>query len=104
MHRHLVHVPAMTTALDNAKHRLEMSEELFTRRLRGFCERLAPPGAGDAFDFQADLTRLMVDAMTNKGAALSFGLETYAASVFEHMALKPLAVVYEATKDKVVPR
>jgi hypothetical protein len=94
----------MSTALEASKHRLKMSEELFTRRLRGFCERWAPQGAGDAFDFQADMTRLMVDAMTHKSAALSYGLETYASSVFEQLATRPLAVIYEATKDKVAPR
>lgn len=94
----------MTTALEASKRRLEMSDEIFRLRLREFVQRWAPAGAGDAFDFQADMTRLMVDAMTHKSAALGYGVETYASQLFEHMATRPLAVIYEATKEKVVPR
>ena len=89
------------TALEASKRRLEMSDELFRLRLRQFVERWAPQGAGDLFDFQADMTHLMVDAMTHRSAALSYGLETYASQVFEHLATRPLAVIYEAAKEKV---
>lgn len=94
----------MTTALEASQRRLEMSDEIFRLRLRDFVRRWAPEGAGDAFDFQADMTRLMVDAMTHKSAALGHGLETYASQMFEQISLRPLAVIYETAREKVVPK
>lgn len=94
----------MSTALEASKRRLEMSDELFRLRLRQFVERWAPQRAGDLFDFQADMTNIMVDAMTHRSAALAYGLETYASLQFEHIATRPLAVIYEAAKEKVEVR
>jgi hypothetical protein len=91
----------MSTALEASNRRLEMSDEIFRRHLRQFVKRWAPQDAADTFDFQADMTHLMVDAMTHRSAALAHGLETYASLQFEHLATRPLAVIYEATKEKV---
>lgn len=94
----------MSTALDASARRLEMSDEMFRRRLRYFVERWAPRDSRDAFDFQADMTNLMVDAMTHRSAALTHGIETYASSAFDLLSTRPLNEIFRATKEKVTSR
>jgi hypothetical protein len=89
----------MSTATDEAKRRAEGIERRFEDRLRGFVARWRPKGdPHDVYDFQMDLTRLMVDAMRNKSDCMSLGITTYADLQFSEMALRPLHVIMEGPK------
>ena len=82
-------------SVDEAKMRAEVSRNIFADRLRYFTDRWGPKGPRDLYDFQMDMTRLMVDAMRHKSDCLSYGVETYAAATFTELSLRPLCVIHE---------
>lgn len=86
--------------VDNARQRMAMSGEIFSARLREFVDRWGPGDLSDLYDFQMDMTRLMVEAMRHKSDTMSFGIQTYADHVFAEMALRPLQVIHHAAKEK----
>jgi hypothetical protein len=89
----------MTTATDQAKLRAAGSAEYFDLRLRDFVSRWRPKDhTYDAYEFQLDLTRLMVDAMRHKSDCMSLGIANYADIQFSEMALRPLQVIMEKPK------
>lgn len=88
----------MTTAVEEAKRRADVSSDIFADRLRGFVSRWKPEDPYAVCDFQMDLTRLMVDAMRNKSECLSFGIASYADQRFSEIAMRPLVVIREEPK------
>ncbi len=88
----------MTTAVEQAKRRADVSSDMFANSLRGFVGRWKPEDPYEVFDFQMDLTRPMVDAMRNKSECLSLGIASYADQHFSELALRPLVVIREESK------
>lgn len=89
------------SAVDDAKRRMEMADEILVRRLQEFKKRWAPADRRDAYEFERDLLVLMVNAMTNRTESLRFGAETfasYASAQFECMSARPLGKIMEPTK------
>jgi hypothetical protein len=88
----------MTTATDQAQLLAAQSADHFGQRLRHFVARHRPDDPQDAYDFQMDLTHLMVDAMRHKSDCMSLCITTYADMSFSQMALRPLHVIMENPK------
>jgi hypothetical protein len=86
-------------SVDEAKMRAEVSSGIFADRLRHFVKRWGPEDQRDLFDFQMDLTRLMVDALRHKSDTMGFGIETYAAERFAELAMRPLCVIQEKQRS-----
>jgi hypothetical protein len=83
-------------SLDHIKARMEMSHEIFGDRLKHFVRKWRPEYPADTYEFQTDLTRLMVDAMCHKSETLSYGLELYASMQFNEMAMAPIHMIFKA--------
>ena len=79
-------------------NRLRMSSEEFERHLRYFVERWKPEHPQDLYDFQMDLTNIMVAAMQHKSHCLDHGMQIYADATFAHMAMQPLHIIMESKK------
>jgi hypothetical protein len=89
----------VTTATDQAKLNAARSADHFGERLQWFTARWMPRRDPEAtYQFQMDLTNLMVDAMRHKSDCMSLGITTYADLQFSEMALRPLAVIMEEPK------
>lgn len=88
----------MTTATEEAQRRAEASRDIFGERLRWFVERWKPDDVFEVHDFQMDLTRLMVEAMSHKSDCLSYGINFYAEMRFAELAMQPLHIIVEKPK------
>ena len=88
----------MTTATDQAKLVAARSADYFGERLEHFVRCWKPAEPHEVYQFQMDLTHLMVDAMRHKSDCMSLGITTYADLQFSEMALHPLRVITERPK------
>ena len=88
----------MNATIEEAKQRAEVSSSMFADRLQHFVHRWKPEHQQDLYDFQMELTRLMVDAMRHKSDTMGLGITYYAESVYVELAMKPLNVIFQEKK------
>ena len=84
--------------IEDMQRRAEVSSGIFTDRLRGFVKRWAPEDRRDCYEFQMDLTRLMVDAMRHQTTGLSNHLDHMFSERVLEQSMFPLRVIHEEPK------